>query len=99
MGKPIRHWRIPYDEFIVIRRELGEVNHLSNRRKRKRNYSLSSGERKGISLNLDRRERSPNLRCRGGVRSVPYGNGYNQGVVGLNILVPYDQGAVYKKLC
>jgi hypothetical protein len=32
--------------------ELGEVKHFSSRRKRKRFYSLSSGERKGKSLNF-----------------------------------------------
>ncbi len=33
--------------------EPGEVKHLSSRRRRNRRDSLSSGERKGKSLNLD----------------------------------------------
>jgi hypothetical protein len=38
-------------EHIGWQRERGELKHLSN--PRKRNYSLSSGERKGISPNRD----------------------------------------------
>ncbi len=40
-----------YAEFIGIRRRPGEVKHLSSQRKRNRRDSLSSGERKGNSLN------------------------------------------------
>ena len=36
----------------LLREEPGEVKHLSNPRKRNRRDSLSSGERKGRSLNL-----------------------------------------------
>ena len=39
-------------EYIGRRSERGEVKHLSTPRKRKRSDSLSSGERKGNSLNL-----------------------------------------------
>ena len=45
-------------EYIGQEGELGELKHLSNPRKRKRSDSLSSGERRGNSLN-------PALRCRG----------------------------------
>ena len=41
--------RASYGEHILIRREPGELKHLSTRRKR--NDSLSSGERKGRSPN------------------------------------------------
>ncbi len=49
---------VTYDESIVIRREPGELKHLSSRRKRKKSFFLerkldfqSSGERNGISPN------------------------------------------------
>ena len=50
MGKPA--WgnaHAAQDEHIVLRGEPGELKHLSTRRKRE--YSLSSGERKGKSPN------------------------------------------------
>ena len=44
----------PYTESIGIRREPGELKHLSNRRKRKKNIDFqSSGERNGKSPNRD----------------------------------------------
>ena len=44
--------RSPYSESIAVWREPGELKHLSSRRKRKKKIdSLSSGERKGKSLN------------------------------------------------
>ncbi len=50
MGKPTRgDALVLYDEHIVVERELGELKHLSS--PRKRNDSLSSGERKGKSPN------------------------------------------------
>ena len=53
MGEPTRgNARGAYDEHIVIRGARGELKHLSTLRKRKN--SLSSGERKGKSLNLIR---------------------------------------------
>ena len=40
-------------EYIVYEREPGELKHLSTRRKRKKTIDfLSSGERKGKSLNV-----------------------------------------------
>jgi hypothetical protein len=39
-------------EFIKQEGERHELKHLSSARKRKQSDSLSSGERKGISLNL-----------------------------------------------
>ena len=43
---------VTYDESIVIRREPGELKHLSSRRKRKKIFdSVSSGERKRKSPN------------------------------------------------
>ena len=39
------------DEYIVVVGERGELNHLSNPRKRKKFDFLSSGERTGNSLN------------------------------------------------
>ena len=51
MGKPAwGHARASAGEHIACRREPGELKHLSTRRKR--NDSLSSGERKGKSPNL-----------------------------------------------
>ena len=55
MGKPtMNHYGImvSYTEYIGIRRRPGEVKHLSTQRKRNRRDSLSSGERKGKSLNF-----------------------------------------------
>ena len=76
MGEPNCHWQLLHTEYIGVWRRPGEVKHLSNQRKRKRNVplifihgldwfvslicelkicgldSLSSGERKGSSLNL-----------------------------------------------
>ena len=50
MGKPTEGYAsVPYLEHIEVRRELGELKHLSS--PRKRDYSLSSGERKGRSPN------------------------------------------------
>ncbi len=50
MGKPTRgDARVSSGEEILWRGEPGELKHLSTRRKR--NDSLSSGERKGRSLN------------------------------------------------
>ena len=50
MGKPTGgNAPVPYLEHIEVRRELGELKHLSS--PRKRDYSLSSGERKGKSPN------------------------------------------------
>lgn len=47
MGEPARR-----NPGIAVRaKEPGEVKHLSSRRKRNRRDSLSSGERKGKSLN------------------------------------------------
>ena len=41
-----------YGEYIAMQREPGELKHLSTRRKRKKIFDfLSSGERKGKSLN------------------------------------------------
>lgn len=37
-----------------MRRQVGELKHLSSRKKRNRRDSLSSGERTGTSLNLYR---------------------------------------------
>ena len=52
MGKPTGGYApVLYDEHIVVERELGELKHLSS--PRKRNDSLSSGERKGKSPNLN----------------------------------------------
>ena len=43
---------VPYTESIGMRREPGELKHLSSRRKRKKLFDvLSSGERKGQSPN------------------------------------------------
>ena len=43
---------VPYNEFIVVRREPGELKHLSSRRKRKKIVDFqSSGERNGKSPN------------------------------------------------
>ena len=47
MGKP--GWRNPVT--LGMRGEPGEVKHLSSPRRRNRRDSLSSGERKGKSLN------------------------------------------------
>ena len=48
MSKP----HVPYTESIGIRRDPGELKHLSSRRKRKKIIDvLSSGERKGQSPN------------------------------------------------
>ena len=48
MSKP----HVPYTESIGIRREPGELKHLSSRRKRKKTIdSVSSGERKPKSPN------------------------------------------------
>ena len=65
----VRRPYVPYDESIVMRREPGELKHLSNRRKRKKTFdSVSSGERKRKSPNrractagfgLHKRTRSP----------------------------------------
>ena len=45
---------MPYSQYITIRREPGELKHLSSRRKRKKVIDfLSSGERKGKSPNRD----------------------------------------------
>jgi hypothetical protein len=52
MGKPVRLWRMPYPDYIGMGGVLGELKHLSTRRKRKKIYTLSSGERKGYSLNF-----------------------------------------------
>ena len=53
MGEPTRgNARVPYTEHIGIWGERGELKHLSTLRKR--DYSLSSGERKGRSLNRPR---------------------------------------------
>ena len=50
----MRRPHVPYDESIVIRREPGELKHLSSRRKRKKTIdSVSSGERKRKSPNRD----------------------------------------------
>jgi hypothetical protein len=46
-GKP----RISFSEYIGKRSQRRELKHLSSARKRKRSDSLSSGERKGRSLN------------------------------------------------
>ena len=54
MGKPnLEKSGLSASEFIGSRGELGEVNHLSTRRKRKKLDFLSSGERNGNSLNLE----------------------------------------------
>ena len=53
-------------EFIGQLRERGELKHLSTRRKR--DYSLSSGERKGNSLN--QRDVTDCGRCHGGVAGI-----------------------------
>ncbi len=53
MGKPILGKpKIFLPEYIGWESERHELKHLSSVRKRKRSDSLSSGERKGISLNL-----------------------------------------------
>ncbi len=58
MGKPARgNARAACSEHIGVRGEPGELKHLSTRRKREN--SLSSGERKGRSLN--RSVRRPGL--------------------------------------
>ena len=50
MGKPTEGYAsVPYLEHIEVRRELGELKHLSS--PRKRNDSQSSGERNGKSPN------------------------------------------------
>ena len=55
MGEPgLEKSRSSAPEFIGGRSELGEVNHLSTRRKRKKIDFLSSGERNGNSLNPGR---------------------------------------------
>ncbi len=52
MGEPgLEKSRSSAPEYIGSRGELGEVNHLSTRRKRKKFDFLSSGERTGNSLN------------------------------------------------
>ena len=53
MGEPTQGnaW-VPHTEYIGMWGERGELKHLSTLRKR--NYSLSSGERKGNSLNRAR---------------------------------------------
>ena len=57
----LRNPQSPYAEYIGIRREPGELKHLSTRRKRKKIFDfLSSGERKGKSLN--RRSNAAGLR-------------------------------------
>ena len=44
---------VAYTEYIGMRGEPGELKHLSTRRKRKKTIDfLSSGERKGKSLNV-----------------------------------------------
>jgi hypothetical protein len=50
MGKPVLN-QIRTLPAFGRRDQLGEVKHLSSRRKRKHRDSLSSGERKGKSLN------------------------------------------------
>jgi hypothetical protein len=53
MGKPGRDYALSsHGEYIAMRGERRELKHLSTSRKRE--HSLSSGERKG---------RSPNLTC------------------------------------
>ena len=48
MSKP----HVPHGEYIAVRREPGELKHLSSRRKRKKTIdSVSSGERKRKSPN------------------------------------------------
>ena len=50
MSKP----HVPCNESIVVRREPGELKHLSSRRKRKKTIDfVSSGERKRKSPNLN----------------------------------------------
>ena len=50
----MRRPHVPYIESIGIRREPGELKHLSSRRKRKKTIdSVSSGERKRKSPNRD----------------------------------------------
>lgn len=63
MGEPsqVCAW-LPYSELIGVRGERGEVKHLSTYRRR---YSVSSGERKRMRLNL--RGVIAYRRCRGGV--------------------------------
>ena len=47
-------YAVSFDEYIVVRSERGEVKHLSTLRKRNQTRdSPSSGERTGISLNLN----------------------------------------------
>ena len=67
MGEPTRgNARVPWSEHIRSGGERGELKHLSTLRKRE--YSLSSGERKGRSLNLVRGEAC--RRCAQGVEST-----------------------------
>ena len=49
--------RISWDEYIVPRREPGELKHLSTPRKRKKIDFRSSGERNGIEPKLVQRDR------------------------------------------
>ena len=50
MGKPTSS-NVEVSRFFWREARLGELNHLSNSRKRKRSHSRSSGERNGKSLN------------------------------------------------
>jgi hypothetical protein len=54
-----------YAEYIGVRGERRELKHLISVRKRKQSDSLSSGERKGISLNQQYRVTSMVLCCWG----------------------------------
>ena len=77
MGKPIQGntWISP----IYRGGQLGELKHLSTRRKRKRSDSLSSGERKGNSLNLLVRKSLHALYERGsGAQLEPSADGFEK---------------------
>ena len=77
--------QVTYGEYIAIRREPGELKHLSSRRKRKKTIDFqSSGERNGRSPNRDA--------CIPGLWTTlcdPYGNGTVWEVRPERVKVPY----------